>query len=73
VAVRAVELGVDVVHTATSTLANGASHPATEQFVRNIGRSGYETGVNVARVEEVAERLRYIDRGEDMPGFPAEV
>ena len=28
VALQAVKLGVDVVHTATSTLANGASHPA---------------------------------------------
>ncbi len=31
---RAIALGVDVVHTATSTLANGASHPSTESFVR---------------------------------------
>ena len=67
VAVRAVELGVDVVHTATSMLANGASHPSTEQFVRNIDRRGYETGVDVARVEEVAERLRYIAKREDKP------
>ena len=39
-AIRAVELGVDVVHTATSTLANGASHPATESFVHNVRREG---------------------------------
>ena len=60
VAVRAVELGVDVVHTATSTLANGASHPATETFIDNIHHRNYRTGVDRVRVEQVAERLRYI-------------
>jgi oxaloacetate decarboxylase alpha subunit len=67
VAIRAVELGVDVIHTATSTLANGASHPSTEHFVRNIERRGYETGIDLARVEETAERLRYIARREGKP------
>lgn len=63
----AVELGVDVVHTATSTLANGASHPATEVFVRNARRDGFDVPVDLAPVEEVAERLRYIARREDKP------
>ncbi len=67
VALRAVELGVDVVHTATSALANGASHPATEQFVRNAGRLGFETGIDLKTVAEVDERLRYIARREDKP------
>jgi oxaloacetate decarboxylase alpha subunit len=66
-ACRAVELGVDVVHTATSPLANGASHPATEWFVKNIRREGFETPVDLAPVEEVAERLRYIAKREDKP------
>jgi oxaloacetate decarboxylase alpha subunit len=66
-ACRAVELGVDVVHTATSTLANGASHPATEWFVRNIRRDGFDTQVDLTPVEEVAERLRYIAKREDKP------
>ena len=64
-ACRAVELGVDVVHTATSALANGASHPATEWLTRNIRRDGFEVPVDLAPVEEVAERLRYIARRED--------
>ena len=66
-ACRAVELGVDVVHTATSTLANGASHPATEWFVRNIRRDGFDVPVDLAPVEEVAERLRYIAKREGKP------
>jgi oxaloacetate decarboxylase alpha subunit len=66
-ACRAVELGVDVVHTATSTLANGASHPATEWFTRNARRNGFDVSVDLAPVEEVAERLRYIAKREDKP------
>jgi oxaloacetate decarboxylase (Na+ extruding) subunit alpha len=67
VAVQSVPLGVDVVHTATSTLANGASHPATETFAHNIARHGYDTGVDLALVQQVAERLRYIARREGKP------
>jgi oxaloacetate decarboxylase (Na+ extruding) subunit alpha len=64
---RAVELGVDVVHTATSTLANGASHPATERFVENARRGGFDVPIDLAPVKEVAERLRYIARREGKP------
>jgi oxaloacetate decarboxylase alpha subunit len=67
VAVRAVELGVDVVHTATSTLANGASHPATETFIDNIHHRNYRTGIDRELVEQVAERLRYIAARENKP------
>lgn len=66
-ACHAVQLGVDVVHTATSTLANGASHPATEQFVRNIRRYGYTVDIDLAPVEEVADRLMYIAKREGKP------
>jgi len=66
-ACRAIELGADVVHTATSTLANGASHPATETFVRNARRAGFELAIDLAPVEEVSERLRYIAAREGKP------
>jgi oxaloacetate decarboxylase alpha subunit len=66
-AVRAVELGVDVVHTATSPLANGASHPATEEFVENARRLNLDVPLELAPVEEVAERLRYIAKREGKP------
>ncbi len=64
---RAIELGVDVVHTATSTLANGASHPATEQFVQNARRRGFNVAIDLTAVAEAAERLRNIARREDKP------
>ncbi len=66
-ACRAIALGIDVVHTATSTLANGASHPATEWFVRNARREGFDVPLDLAPVEEVAERLRYIAKREGKP------
>ena len=66
-AMRSIAVGVDTVHTATSTLANGASHPATEYFVRNARRAGFEIDVDLIPVSEVAERLRYIAKRENKP------
>ena len=66
-ACRAAELGVDVIHTATSTLADGASHPATETLVQNLRRGGFDVAVDLAPVEEVAERLCYIAKREGKP------
>jgi oxaloacetate decarboxylase alpha subunit len=67
VLVRAIERGADVVHTATSTLANGASHPATETLVRNARHLGFSVDVDLAKVEAVAERLHYIAEREAKP------
>ena len=73
VALQAVEYGVDVVHTATSPLANGASHPPTEQFVRNCRRRGYNVEVDLEPIEAAAELIRYIAGREDKPiGQPLE-
>jgi len=73
VALQAVEHGIDVVHTATSTLANGASHPPTELFVANCRRRGREVSLDVGPVEEAAELLHYIAEREDKPiGKPNE-
>ncbi len=73
VALQAVEHGVDVVHTATSTLANGASHPPTELFTRNCRRRGHEVDIDLAPVLEVADRLAYIAEHDDKPvGRPLE-
>src|SRR5690606_16485608 len=73
VALQAVGHGVDVVHTATSTLANGASHPPTERFAGNCRRRGFDVDINLEPVAEAAERLAYIAEREDKPtGAPAE-
>ncbi|HIE20823.1 MAG TPA: pyruvate carboxylase subunit B [Rhodospirillales bacterium] len=73
VALQAVEHGVDTVHAATSTLANGASHPPTELFTRNCRRRGHEVDIDLGPIEEVAQRLQFIAEHEDKPvGKPLE-
>ena len=72
-ALQAVEHGVDSVHTATSTLANAASHPPTELFTRNCRRRGYAVVIDLDIITEVAERLAYIAEREGKPtGAPLE-
>lgn len=67
VVLQAVDHGVDVVHTATSTLANGVSHSPTEIVVRNLRRRGYDVPIDLAPVEETAELLAYIAKREGKP------
>lgn len=66
-ALLAVEHGVDVLHTATSTLANGASHPPTERVVENCRRRGHAAALDLDAVREVADRLDYIAKVEGKP------
>ena len=73
VVLQAVEHGADVVHTATSTLANGVSHTPTELFVRNCRRRGFDVDIDLNQIQEVADRLAYIAEREDKPvGSPRE-
>jgi oxaloacetate decarboxylase alpha subunit len=73
VVLQAVAHGVDVVHTATSPLANGVSHSPTERVTANLRRRGHEVALDLAPIEEVAERLAYIAAKEDKPvGTPNE-
>lgn len=67
VALQAVEHGIDTVHTATSILANGASHPPTELFARNCRRRGYDVDIDLAPIDRVADRLAFIAAHEDKP------
>ncbi len=60
VVLQAVDCGVEVVHTATSTLANDVSHSPTERVARNLRRRGYNVPLDLGPVEEAAELLRYI-------------
>ncbi len=72
-ALQAVEHGVDVVHTATSPVANGASHPPTELFTRNCRRRGHDVTIDLNPVEEAAACIAYIAEREDKPlGQPLE-
>lgn len=73
VVLQAVEHGVDVVHTATSTLAHGVSHSPTEGVTRNLRRRGHDVAIDLGPVEEAAERLAFIAAMEGKPvGRPLE-
>ena len=64
---RCAQHGADVLHTATSTLANGASHPATESVVNNLRHAGIDVPLDLGNIEEVADKLRYIAWKEGKP------
>jgi oxaloacetate decarboxylase (Na+ extruding) subunit alpha len=54
-------------------VGNGVSHTPTELFTRNCRRRGYEVDIDLAPIEEVAERLAYIAGKEGKPvGKPLE-
>ncbi|MCE8028680.1 pyruvate carboxylase subunit B [Halomonas daqingensis] len=67
VLLRCAQYGADVLHTATSTLANGASHPATENMVNNLRHAGIDANLNLECIEEAAEKLQYIAWKEGKP------
>jgi len=66
-ALEAIRLGVDVVHTATSVLANGASQPATEWVVRNAVRMGFAVDLDLDALEPVREHFKYVAERECKP------
>ncbi len=61
---KAIEAGCDIVDTALSPLGNGTSQPATESLVATLKGTEYDTGIDLAALNEltvyfkkVAERL----------------
>ncbi len=66
-ALEAIQAGVDVVHTATPPLANGASHPSTEWFVRSARRLGFEVDLDLEGLAPVADHFRAVAIREGKP------
>ncbi|MBV8424801.1 MAG: carboxylase, partial [Candidatus Eremiobacteraeota bacterium] len=54
---EAIACGVDVVHTATSVLANGASQPATEWVARQAQEMGYRVDLDLDALAPVREHF----------------
>ncbi len=68
VLLKAIEAGADVVDTALSPLAMGTSHPATESMVAALKGTEYDTGLDLAALNEVTTyfktlRKKYMDSG----------
>jgi len=65
---KAIEAGVDVVDCAISSMALGTSQPATEPLVATLQGTQYDTGLDLAKLSEIAEyfmpmRERWIANG----------
>lgn len=70
---ESVKLGVDVIHTCVSPLANGPSHPSAENMIMNLRRLGFTPKIDEKAVEEVSDHFRYVAKREDKPmGAPVE-
>ena len=59
---KGVDAGADVIDTAISPFAEGASHPATETMVNALAGTPYDTGLDIKLLGGVAEYFRHIRR-----------
>lgn len=65
---KAVEAGVDIIDTAISPLAMGTAQPATEPIIMTFQGTKYDTGLDINKVNDIADYFRpirdkYIDNG----------
>jgi pyruvate/oxaloacetate carboxyltransferase len=51
----AIEAGADIIDTAISPFSQGASQPATEQFVAALKDTPHDTGLDLAKLARIAE------------------
>lgn len=68
VMLKAIEAGADVIDTALSPLAMGTSHPATESMVAALKGTDYDTGLDLAALNELTVyfktlRQKYLNNG----------
>jgi oxaloacetate decarboxylase alpha subunit len=55
---KSIEAGADVVDCAISPMALGTSQPPTEPLVATLEGTGYDTGLDIALLNEVAEHFK---------------
>jgi oxaloacetate decarboxylase alpha subunit len=65
---KAIEAGVDIVDCAISPLSMGTSQPPTESLVATLKESGYDTGLDLNALSDIADyfrplREKYIESG----------
>lgn len=57
---KAVESGALILDTCISAFAEGPSHPTTESIVAALQGTPYDTGLDLAKLEEIAEYFRLV-------------
>lgn len=67
VAITALPLGIDVMHSAISPLANNTSNPPTETIAYEAIRQGYDVPLNLEKMEEEASYFRNVAREHGKP------
>lgn len=61
-ALMAVLAGIDILDTAISPLAGGASHPPTESIVAALQHTPYDTGLDLTALQPIADHFRAVRR-----------
>lgn len=69
---KAIEAGVDIIDTAISPFALGTSQPPTESMVATLQGTEYDTGLDIEKLNEIAEyfrpiRQKYLENGQLNP------
>ncbi len=59
---KAVEAGVDVIDTAMSPFGFGTAQPATESMVAALQGTEYDTGMDLKKLEKIAEYFRGVEK-----------
>ncbi|WP_346674381.1 oxaloacetate decarboxylase subunit alpha [Enorma phocaeensis] len=57
---RSIDAGADIIDTAISAFAGGTSQPCTESMAVAFEGMGYETGLNMGKLEGVAKHLQTV-------------
>lgn len=57
---KAIEVGVDGVDTAISSMSGTYGHPATESMVATLQGTEYDTGLDIPRLEKIAAYFRNV-------------
>ena len=58
----AILAGVDIVDTALSPLGNGTSQPATEPLVATLKGTGYDTGIEIAKLLPIVQHFKKVEK-----------
>ena len=66
--IKAIEAGVDIVDTAISPMSMGTSQPPTEPLVASLAGTKYDTGLDLAKLDEISKyfmplREKYMESG----------
>lgn len=58
--IKAVESGATMIDTCNSSFSEGASHPTTESIVIGLNELGYDTGINVDKLQNITDHFKRV-------------